>query len=127
MARHLMSLTAALLIGAVSTYVALCFSRSSEYNYERTSMEGHKTIFEPIAKTAHWDVLTSVNSSGREVALGQRGAVRVVVVDDGLSLYVLTYKNKDSRLYDGRLMDIGNDGTIEVANITGGQCELAKQ
>jgi hypothetical protein len=127
MARHLISLTAAFLIGVVGTYVALSFSRSSEYNYERTSLEGHKTIFESIAKTAHWDVLTPVNSSGREVALGQRGAVRVVVLDDGPSLYVLTYKNKDSRLYDGRLMDIGNDGTIEVANITGGQCELAKQ
>ncbi len=126
MVRHLISLTAAFLIGVVGTYVALSFSRNSEYNYEQTSLEGQKTIFEPIAKTVHWDVLTPANSSGREVALGQRGAVRVVVLDDGPSLYVLTYKNKDSRLYDGRLMDIGNDGTIEVANITGGQCELAK-
>lgn len=127
MVRHIISLTAAFLIGVVGTYVALPLSRSSEHNYEQISLEGHKIIFGSIAKTAHWDVLTPVNSSGREVALGQHGAVRVVVLDDGPSLYVLTYKNKDSRLYDGRLMDIGNDGTIEVANITGGQCELAKQ
>lgn len=127
MPRHLISLTLAFLVGVIGTYVVMSFSPSSEYSYERTSLEGHKTIFKPIAKTAHWDVLTPTNSSGREVALGQRGTVRVTVLDDGPSLYVLTYKGKDSRLYDGRLLDIGNDGTIEIANITGGQCELAKK
>ncbi len=127
MARHLISITAAFLIGVVGTYVALSFLRSSEYNYERTSLDGHKTEYESIAKTAHWDVLTSMSSSGRGIALGQHGSVRVTVLDDGPSLYVLTYKNKGSRLYEGRLIDIGNDGTIEVANITGGQCEIAKQ
>lgn len=118
------SLAATFCAGAVATYVALPTPQQlSDYDYERIDLEGQKTSFEVIAKTLHWDILTPVHSNGREVALGQRGAVRVIVLDDGPSLYALTYKSKDSRLYEGRLIDIGNDGTIEVANITGKQCD----
>ena len=127
MTHPLIVIAASFIVGAAFTYAVLQGKRATDFTYEQASLEGHKTSFELLTKTAHWDVLTPTKSNGRGVALGQNGAVRVVVFDDGPSLYVLTYKDKNSRIYDGRLMDIGNDGTIEVANITGKQCEQDKK
>ncbi len=75
-----------------------------------------------VAQTGVWDVLTRSLEDGRSVALGQNGFVRVVVRDDESALYVMTYKPGDD-VWQGRLMDVGNDGTVEVADISYGHCE----
>ena len=75
-----------------------------------------------VARTGVWDVLTRRSEDGRSVALGQNGFVRVVVRDDESALYVMTYKPGDD-VWQGRLMDVGNDGTVEVADISYGHCE----
>ena len=122
----LVGLPVAFILGAISTFIALPYV-DSDYSYEQILLGGHKTTYSLLAKTAYWDILIPVGSKGRGVSLGQKGVVRATILDDGPSLYVLTYKDKESRVFEGRLMDIGNDGTIEVANITGGQCELNKK
>ena len=122
----LVGLTVAFILGAISTFIVSTYV-DSDFSYEQTFLEGHKTTYSLLAKTAYWDILLPVGSNGRGVALGQKGLVRVTVLDDGPSLYVLTYKDKESGVFEGRLIDIGNDGTIEVADITGGQCELNKK
>ena len=122
----LIGLPVAFILGVISTFVVLSHV-DSDYSYEQIFLGGHKTKYSLLAKTDYWDILIPVGSKGRGVALGQKGVVRATILDDGPSLYVLTYKNKESRTFEGRLIDIGNDGTIEVANISGGQCELNKQ
>ena len=92
------------------------------FQYSQQSVNGDKIEYKVVASTGYWDVLVPEGGSGRSVSLGQEGMVRVSVLDDGPSLYVLTYK-KGKALWEGRLIDIGNDGTIEVANISGKQCE----
>lgn len=128
MARKLLcfvGLPVAFILGAISTFIVLSYV-DSDYRYEQLFLGGHKTTYSLLAKTAYWDILIPVGSNGRGISLGQKGVVRATILDDGPSLYVLTYKDKESRIFEGRLIDIGNDGTIEVANITGGQCELNK-
>ena len=93
--------------------------------YKQTTLEGNVIEYETIASTEYWDILTGKGLSGRDIALGQNGFVKVVILDDGHTLYVLTYK-KDKLLWEGRLVDLGNDGTVEIANISGKQCEQDK-
>lgn len=83
--------------------------------------------YEWIARTGVWDVLVEKSPEGRSIALGQRspeqGAhIRVVVRDDWSALYVMTFKSGDP-VWQGRLMDVGNDGTVEVADLSYGHCE----
>ncbi len=75
-----------------------------------------------VAQTGVWDVLVENSQEGRSVALGQNGLVRVVVRDDKSALYVMTYKAGDP-VWQGRLMDVGNDGIVEVADLSYGHCE----
>ncbi len=96
---------------------------------DRSAMtpSGSKSVTYPepysvVAKTRVWDVLNDSSQAGHTVALGQNGFVRVVVQDDKSALYVTTYKPDDD-VWQGRLMDVGNDGTIEVADISYGHCE----
>lgn len=77
---------------------------------------------EPVATTKAWDVLLDRKSEGRRIALAQNGQIRVVIHDDRSALHVFTYKSGDP-VWQGRLMDVGNDGTIEVADISFGHCE----
>ncbi len=93
----------------------------SESGYQQRTPTGELFEFRTIAKTDHWDVLVKTDSTGRDVSLGQNGQVRVTVLDDGPSLYVLTFKEGQDK-WEGRLMDMGNDGTVEVANLTGREC-----
>lgn len=75
-----------------------------------------------VAQTGVWDVLAENSQEGRSVALGQNGFLRVVVHDDKSALYVMTYKEGDP-VWQGRLMDVGNDGIVEVADLSYGHCE----
>ena len=78
--------------------------------------------YQVVAQTGVWDILVEPSREGRSVALGQNGLVRVVVRDDQSALYVMTYK-EDDPVWQGRLMDVGNDGSIEVADLSYGHCE----
>ena len=92
--------------------------------YHQELLEGGSIDYEVLCKTEHWDILTArgVNGAGRGVSMGQEGLVRVTVLDDGPTLYVLTYR-KGKKNWEGRLMDMGNDGTIDIVNGTDFGCE----
>ncbi|MFK8031666.1 MAG: hypothetical protein AB8G18_15625 [Gammaproteobacteria bacterium] len=81
--------------------------------------------YQLLAQTAVWDVFAQTTTKGRSIVLGQKGLARVVVTDDQSALYVMTYKAGDP-VWQGRLMDVGNDGTVEVADISFGRCEAFK-
>ncbi len=78
--------------------------------------------YRKVAATAVWDVFVEDTADGRGIALGQDGLVRVEVRDDQSALYVMTYKAGDP-VWQGRLMDVGNDGIVEVADLSYGHCE----
>ncbi len=86
----LVGLPAAFILGAISTFIVLSYV-DSDYSYEQIFLGGHKTTYSLLAKTAYWDILIPVASKGRGVSLGQKGVVRATILDDGPSLYVLTY------------------------------------
>lgn len=73
-----------------------------------------------VSRVGVWDVLAS--DIPGEIALGQAGQVRVNVLDDVSALYVHTWRDGQT-VWDGRLMDVGNDGTVEVADLSFGHCE----
>ncbi len=78
--------------------------------------------YRQVAQSAVWDVFVEDTAEGRSIALGQQGQVRVVVRDDKSALYVMTYKPGDP-VWQGRLMDVGNNGVVEVADLSYGHCE----
>ncbi len=89
--------------------------------YKQKTLSGETVEYRVIGSTKKWDLLEPENSEGETVSLGKNGKVKVTVIDNESVLYVLTWK-EGNPIYEGRLIDFGNDGTIEVANITGGQC-----
>lgn len=91
----------------------------SEYAHS-TDYPGQENL-QVIGVTDAWDILAD-KTHGKRIALGQNGVIRVVVQDDTSALYVMTYKQGEP-LWQGRLMDVGNDGTVEVADLTAGHCE----
>lgn len=68
----LVGLTVAFILGAISTFIVSTYV-DSDFSYEQTFLEGHKTTYSLLAKTAYWDILLPVGSNGRGVALGQKG------------------------------------------------------
>ncbi|MEM7083567.1 MAG: hypothetical protein AAF465_12615 [Pseudomonadota bacterium] len=79
----------------------------------------HHTL---LAHTPVWDILLDDRHPESGIALAQAGVIRIRVIDDVSSLHVMTYKFDDA-VWQGRLLDVGNDGSVEVADITNGHCE----
>ena len=103
------------------------FGRGTDTPVTGTQWQNSRTAAYPseytvVSQTEVWDVLAGNSGDGRTIALGQEGFVRVVVQDDQSALYILTYKPGDD-VWQGRLMDVGNDGTVEVADLSYGHCE----
>ena len=44
------------------------------------------------------------------------------MIDDARTFYVMTHKHGAPH-WEARLVDVGNDGSVEIANITGLSCE----
>ena len=94
--------------------------------YKQETLSGETVEYKVIGSTTKWDLLEPKDGEGETVSLGNNGKVKVTVIDNETVLYVLTWK-EGNPIYEGRLIDFGNDGTIEVANITGGQCSQPQQ
>ena len=90
--------------------------------YQRQNLAGDPVEYTVNYSTPHWDVLTTAQGHAKEIALGQNGQVRVVVIDDARTFYVMTHK-QGAPLWEARLVDVGNDGSVEIAGITGLSCE----
>ena len=95
---------------------------ASDIDYKQQNLAGDSVAYSVLSSTKHWDVLVPRETDGKTIALGKNGEVRVLVIDDIHALHVLTHYD-GSRLWEGRLIDLGHDGTVEVADISGGHCE----
>lgn len=114
---------AGFLIGIIVTNLDLGTKSDSSIAKSPSRLGGSEYgEYQRVAKTAVWDVLTEATGEGRSIVLAQNGYARVVVIDDKTALHVMTYKSDDP-VWQGRLMDVGNDGTVEVADISFGRCE----
>ncbi len=98
------------------------FQPASTDNRQGQDSPEYASSYRTVAQTGVWDVLVDNSGEGRSVARGQNGSLRVIVRDDKSALYVMTYKEGDP-VWQGRLMDVGNDGIVEVADLSYGHCE----
>lgn len=95
-------------------------SINTHADYSHADLGGQRVNYLPLAYTGHWDIGTF--AQGKQLAVGRDGRVQVVIIADKSALHVLTYGQNDA-LWEGRLVDFDGDGSIEVADISGGHCE----
>ncbi|NNF15855.1 MAG: hypothetical protein HKN70_03865 [Gammaproteobacteria bacterium] len=105
-------------LGKTSPQPRLAIMPAADYSH--TDFGSRPVVYEPLASSGYWDVVST--AKGRQVALGRDGRVRVVVIADKDALHVMAY-GQDKSLWEGRLVDFDGDGSIEIADISGGHCE----
>lgn len=83
---------------------------------------GESVGYSPVATSGHWSLFKRDGAAERDIAIAWKDTIRVVLQNDGNAFYISTYKDA-SGTWEGRLVDFGNDGSVEIADISGGHCE----
>ncbi len=83
---------------------------------------GDPLTFTSVDPSGRWRLLSREDHENSAIAIAADNRIRVVIHDDGHSSYYTVYDDSTAS-WQGRLIDFGNNGKIEVADISYGQCE----